>query len=315
MAKKFYPGHYIGLGVDAFDIRPAIQRELAADHWRGVFTYLTWGLVEPEKGVYRFDDVRALLDALPAGKKLGVSLAWQNWSGAGSPVPADMLKGSQYDGGYRIRVAEGKKAGVGFACVHMPAVMDRYLAFVRAFARAFDGDDRLAFVTSAEIPYETSLRVGQYDQAVGLQNMMRLAQAFPRSFGATPTMSLGAWWSWGTAAQGRQYLASWQMQGGGAAFPDLRVEGVEFYRPQVMALGSTMPVAMGVEWDDYVDLEAVGTEFPRSQLHTAEQYSADFIWWLFADRAEVGGHSFAEASRWLALGDGLRLQRKRKPLR
>ncbi len=203
------------------------------------------------------------------------------------------------DGGQRVRSggAAGKKiAGVKFATSHHPTAMDRYLAIVRAFATRYDADERLAFVTSAETPYEPSLKGGLYREATARAAIFRLTE-MPAFFARTPSGVLGAWWSFGGGDRERDRCAQAMLDaGGGFGFPDLdgTMKGGHYnssFRPHVLANGGKWPCWMGVEWGDLMP-DRTGPKFPENQIESGDRTKTNFIWWVPANRRKDGGYDF-----------------------
>jgi hypothetical protein len=262
--------------------------------------YVTWGQIETDRGVFQWEKIDRILDALPPGKKFAFSLSWQGWGGV-QACPADMLSDPVYDGGQRVRASKAasgrqRRAGVHFATVHLPATMERYLAFAKAFAARYDADPRLAFVTSAEIPYDASLKVGPYDEATARACMFRLAEMvgyFPQ----TPCGVLGAWWSFGGGeAEQNRFAQAILDAGGGFGFPDLdgNLTSSHYrsaFRPHVLANAGRWPSWMGVEYADLLP-DRAGPKFPDGQIASANLTKTNFIWWITSNRRKDGGYDF-----------------------
>jgi hypothetical protein len=290
--KKWFPGHYVDAGVDEYSTTSKGMRILGGtDGWifKGLFIYVTWQQIETTKDVYQWSRIDNLLSALPAGKKLALAVQWQAWSSGVQACPDDMLGNPLYDGGQRSR--DGK----WFSTIHMTATMDRYLAFLRAIADRYDNDERLAFVTSGEIPYENSLKVGLYNEATARANMFRLAEEMPVIFKKTVSGILGAWWSFGGGDTEKNRFAQTVFNAGGAfGFPDLMCSTCSHYdshfRATVIANSGKWPCWMGIEWADYLP-ERTGSPFPEAQLQTANSTKTNFIWWLTANRTSEGGYN------------------------
>lgn len=301
-AKKWFPGHYLMLDADNYSADNKPFRVLRGPDGRlfvGLFMYVTWGQIETGRGVFQWEKIDRLLNALPPGKKFAFCLSWQGWAGGLQACPGDMLDNPDYDGGQRVRSADSaskKIAGVKFATIHHPATMDRYLAFVRAFAARYDADERLAFVTSAEIPYEPSLKVGQYHESTARAAIFRLAE-MPAFFPRTPSGVLGAWWSFGGGDRERDRFAQAMLEaGGGFGFPDLdgTMTGRHYnssFRSHVVANGGKWPCWMGMEWGDLMP-DRTGPKFPDNQIESANRTKTNFIWWLPANRRKDGGYDF-----------------------
>lgn len=302
-AKKWFPGHYVMLEPDTYSTDNKSFRVLKGPDgklFQGLFMYVTWGQIETDKNAFCWEKIDTLLRALPAGKRIAFSLSWQGWGGA-QACPSDMMDDPVYDGGHRVRGTKSGggrqlRSGVHFATIHMPSTMDRYLAFTKAFAARYDSDPRLAFVTTAETPYEASLKVGQYKEATARACMLRLAemvQQFPR----TPCGALGAWWSFGGGDVEKDKFARAILDaGGGFGFPDLdgNMTGGHYhshFRQHVLANAGKWPCWMGVEWQDLMP-ERTGPKFPDNQIESANLCKANFIWWITSNRRKDGGYDF-----------------------
>jgi hypothetical protein len=192
--KKWFPGHYVNHNPDDYTTSNSDLSFLkSADGavFQGMFMYVTWGQIETTKDTYRWDKIDAVLNALPPGKKLAVSLSWQGWSKL-QACPADMIDKVEFDGGQYI-----KKGLYPFATIYMTSTMNRYLDFVKKFAERYDTVQKLAFVTTAEIPFENEVKGPQFNLTTARANIFRLPSEFIPSFKKTPSGILGAWWSFG----------------------------------------------------------------------------------------------------------------------
>lgn len=301
--KKWFPGHYVMLQPDTYATDNKSYRVLKGSDgklFQGLYMYATWGQIETTKGTYRWDKIDTLLNGLPEGKKAAFGLSWQGWGGA-QACPSDMIGNPAYDQGQRERGGKGangrqKRSGVLFATIHMPSTMDRYLAFTKAFATRYDADPRLAFITTAEIPYEASLQVGQFDGTTARANMLRLTDMV-KQFSHTPSGILGAWWSFGGGDGEKDRFAKAILDaGGGFGFPDLdgNLAGSHYqsqFRPHVLANAGKWPCWMGVEYADLMP-ERAGKHFPDDQIISANLTKANFIWWITSNRRKDGGYDF-----------------------
>ena len=301
--KKWYPGHYVLVPPDTYSTDNKSFRVLQGPDgklFQGLFMYVTWGQIETQQGTFRWDKIDTLLKDLPRGKKIAFSLSWQGWGGV-QACPSDMLDNPVYDGGQRVRGAKQasgrqRRSGVHFATIHMPSTMDRYLAFTKAFAARYDADPRLAFITTAEIPYEASLKVGQYNEVTARANMHRLTEMVPQ-FPRTPCGVLGAWWGFGGKDSEKDKFAKAILEaGGGFGFPDLdgTLTGGHYnshFRPHVLANAGKWPCWMGVEWQDLMP-ERAGKHFPDDQIKSANLTKTNFIWWITSNRRKDGGYDF-----------------------
>lgn len=315
MAKKWFPGHYTMAEPDVTpnpSIKPwARLSGPGSEKLAGVKQYIAWRRVEPTLGTFVWDPIHALLDSLD-GKKAIISLATQGWNETLVPVPcpADMVGSSMYDGGYRTKSGGGGL--VPNATIHMASTMDRYLAMCAAFAAEFDNDERLALVTTMEIPYDEDYKVrppvGQYDDAVFRAQLYKLAQTFPTLFRRTPAISLGAWWApaasgAGATADRAQYAEYLLAAGGGMGIPDCVAVGTGNYnsnfRPSLLANAGKWPCSMGMEWADLLVNSTGATSnssgqktygylpWPESHIEAGNLAKANFWWWNTGER-QVG---------------------------
>jgi hypothetical protein len=289
-AKKWFPGHYIQAQdqYGANDSAISFLKTADAAPLQGLFMYSSWGMIETTKGTYRWDKIDTVLNNLPAGKKLALSLSWTKWGGGNESVPADMIGNSVYDGGIHP-----KSTGVNLGTIYMTSTMDRYLAFVKAFADRYDNDPRIAFITTAEIAFDTAAKGPQYKATTAHANMVRMANAFATYFPHTVSGSLGAWWSFGGSST--DYVNATYNTGGGFGFPDLIAPGAEHYnssfRQTVISKAGQWASWMGMEWADLIAPR--GSEpWPDAQLNSAKQTKTNFIWWNLGNRISAGGHDF-----------------------
>lgn len=297
---KWFPGHYIDAGIDQYDTGTTAMNTLKGANgylFQGIFTYVTWHEIETTSGTFHWNKIDNLLDALPAGKKLAVSLSWQAWTSGVQACPDDMKDNPEYDQGQRSR------NGKYFSTIHMTTTMNRYLAFAEAFAKRYDSDPRLAFVTSAEIPYNDVLKVGLYNESTARANIFRLVSEMIGYFKNTPCGILGAWWSFGGGAtQMENFTQAVLGAKGGFGFPDLVCKTCSEYnsqfRPYVTANAGRWYSWMGVEWKDYLPFD-YGVTFPNDQIASANASKTNFIWWLTANRTAEGGKGFNDVVNYL----------------
>jgi len=92
--KKWFPGNYIMASENDFQCKSKgweVIKGKNGDLFQGVYLYVTWSEIESSKNTYHWEKIDALLNALPKGKKLILSLAWQAWHGTNAPCPSDMI--------------------------------------------------------------------------------------------------------------------------------------------------------------------------------------------------------------------------------
>lgn len=301
LAKKWYPGHYLHNGVDNFLVfTPRVKNIITSEDGRifeGVTMYTTWSRLELTRNKFDFDKMEKFLDLLPKDKKAACFLSWQSWpNGPAVPCPADMVGKAMYDGGYR-KPKDGRTWP--FSTIHMESTMIRYLEFVDKFAQHFDSDPRLAFVTTAELPYDRTLQIGQFNRQIAHSNYVRMAKHFPKAFSKTVAGALGAWYPFGGVDARKEFADAIFQNNGGFGFPDLNVSEGENFRYALEANAGRWPSWQGVEWNDYLEKSRTGNTFPNNQLATANKTKTNFIWWLPCDRTKDGGHNIDEAIAYL----------------
>ena len=291
--KKWFPGHYIDHNPDDYTTSNSDLTFLkSADGalFQGMFMYVTWGQIETTKDTYRWDKIDGVLNALPQGKKLAVSLSWQGWSKL-QACPSDMLGKVEFDSGQYV-----KKGLYPFATIYMTSTMNRYLDFVKKFAERYDTNPKLAFVATAEIPLESEVKGPQYSHVTARSNIFRLPSEFIPLFKSTPSGILGAWWSFSDNANAEpKFAADTYNAGGGFGFPDvmcLTCSGYNsHFRNEILEYAGKWPCWMGVEWSDLLP-DRAGTSFPQEIIESATKNKTNFIWWLRTNRTDEGGYNF-----------------------
>lgn len=291
--KKWFPGHYVYHNTDDYSTSNSDITFLnSADGaiFQGMFMYVTWGQIETTKDTYRWDKIDGVLNALPPGKKLAVSLSWQGWSKL-QACPADMINNVEYDSGQYI-----KKGLYPFATIYMTSTMNRYLDFVRKFAERYDTNPKLAFVTTAEIPFEDEVKGPKYNVIIARSNIFRLPSEFIPLFKYTPSGILGAWWSFGDNANAEaKFAADTYNAGGGFGFPDVMCLPClgynSHFRNEILEYAGKWPCWMGVEWSDLLP-DRAGTSFPQDIIESASKNKTNFIWWIRTNRIADGGYNF-----------------------
>jgi hypothetical protein len=190
--KKWFPGHYLMATENDFAMtgKPwSILKGSDGYLFQGIWLYVTWGEIETGLNTYRWDKIDNMLNALPVGKKLGLSLAWQEWHAAIDPCPADMIDDKDtglYRGGYI-------GTDTRYSTFYLTSTMDRYLAFMRSFSARYDTSSKIAFIMTGELA-GTAYRDGPgYSATTTLQNLYRLPQLIS-FFRLTPSGVLTNWW-------------------------------------------------------------------------------------------------------------------------
>lgn len=291
--KKWFPGHYIFHTPDDYTTSNSDLTFLSSEDgalFQGLMMYITWGQIETTKDSYRWDKIDGVLQSLPAGKKLAVSLSWQGWSKL-QACPGDMIDNAEFDSGQHV-----KKGLYPFATIYLTKTMDRYLDFVRKFADRYDANPKIAFVTTAEIPFDPDARGPLYNAATAAANIFRLPSEMIPMFKFTPCGILGAWWSFGNNANSEAKLVSDTYNaGGGFGFPDVICLTCKNYnsnfRNEILENAGKWSCWMGVEWSDYLP-DRAGSSFPQDIIESATKNKTNFIWWLRTNRTADGGYDF-----------------------
>lgn len=144
-SKKWFPGHYVG----KFGVRTTMHdesRALAAgnQYITGYRLTLTWALLEPEPGVYRFDLVQDMCDlAASDGKTVHIFILERTQSTVNASLPAWL---AQYDGGWWYKADNG----VTIMQYWNPDVLARWISFLGEFGDACDSIPNLAVITLPE---------------------------------------------------------------------------------------------------------------------------------------------------------------------
>jgi hypothetical protein len=136
---KWHPGHYVFIG------HGAIGDGHLAEHFRGVQRCYAWNRLEPGRGRYDFEAVRADLDRLrKLGRHLVLQLQYKAFGKDARCTPS-YLEGPDFGGGV-YRASSGSFNPV----IWNAAVGDRMEALLAALGREFDRDAALEAVVLPE---------------------------------------------------------------------------------------------------------------------------------------------------------------------
>jgi hypothetical protein len=248
--------------------------------FQGILMYATWGQLESAPKTYNWSLLHNVLNALPAGKKLGLIMSWQSWHGA-IPCPADMVGNPQYDGGY-------VGTGTLYSTYYYTPTMDRYLTFMKDLAKEFDADPRLAYITIGELANQTYKKGPSYNAATTLANVRRLTE-ITGYFEQTVFLMNSGWWPYGGTGEPNSIIDQTRILGGGWGGPDMHV-GVTSFSAYQTAHAGKMAGFQGMEWEDLLAFSA--EPFPQKNLETAIRQKTNFIHWNPNNRASEGGHNF-----------------------
>jgi hypothetical protein len=299
---KWFPGNYVSGGQDNYSPDSEAMQVLEGGDgylFQGMYTQITWHEIEETAGTYHWEKIDDLLDSLPEGKKLAVTLTWLAWKPGVHACPEDMKENiAEYDGGEKMIPSSGRWCST----IYMPQTMTRYLAFVKAFADRYDSDERLALVTTSEISYNNEIKDGQYQEKTAAENAYRLTE-LSSYFERTPCGIHGAWWPYRfedgreeAEADENRFVESVLQSGCGFGFPDLVGQNTKTYhssfRDAVLRNAGKWPCWMGVEYAEYLP-ERYGENFPQDMIDSAGLTKTNFIWWRITDiTRKEGGKSF-----------------------
>ena len=313
--KRWYPGHYVGYSNDTYDKSSKAISFLNGPNgylFEGLYMKIYWSDIEKDKDVYDWSIVDNFLPLIPAGKKFACNLAPQSWHANQHVCPKDMIGNPIFDGGEQwmdtANVSKGDTCW--YSTIYMNTTMDRYLAFVKAFADRYDNDERFAFVTSGEIQLDPVARGKQYNENTAVSNWYRMANYFPSCFKNTVSGVTGAGWSFhkgtpGFNAEKDNFAKIVLNAGGGFGFPDLVAQSSKTtklaFTSNLIANAGKWPSWQSVQYQDYFAKEyGDSITFPADQMVTANLYKTNFIWWVPYNTTKLaGGQSFDNAVKYL----------------
>lgn len=185
---KWHPGHYVKTqGQHASTSTAAYVTNVTnaitgyvndSAFFLGALVTYAWGHLNPTGSTYDWSPVYTHITAL-GGKKLIVSLSWKcyNLPNRGVIAPADIISQSDANnqGGYTMHMETA-------------AVMNRYIAFMEAFAAEFDDNPAVEMVTCDEsAPSGTA---ALFPRAAWATQLLRLYPAMAAAFVKTNAMGM-----------------------------------------------------------------------------------------------------------------------------
>ena len=197
------------------DTQSKIQYELddlAA--WNNIVGYrvlTTWGALEPAPGKYDFSALDATLNSFrtkfskPKHLVLVVLpglFASSLGDNDGSAVPLYIQQDAAYGAspvagryGWWGKNSAGASSGAYVAAMFRPAVMDRYIALVRALGARYDGDPNFEAIMFQEDSWMIGLYYGapDYDKAANVAQLKRMLLAATAAFPHTNVIMQNTW--------------------------------------------------------------------------------------------------------------------------
>ena len=213
-----------------------------------------WKHLEPEKGRYDFSLIEEDLAFLKSrGKRLVIEVWDTYFFGKMTAVPDYLLRDPQYKGGIFYR--KGKRKGKGRGSIakrYVPAVMDRFIALIRALGKRFDADPSVAGFALTE----TSMSLGKgsedFNGAEYHRQMKRQIAAAVAAFPTTPVIVYGNWYSY-KGIEGLRELAAYAYRmGAGWGGPDLCPPAERGWGDQILReYSGRMAAGLAVQWQSY----------------------------------------------------------------
>jgi len=156
-----------------------IDKSLECPQMIGSWLSLGWGAIEKQPGQFTWKDFDDIVAALPPGRKLIVDLPYKafNTSTPTNLAPPDILSSPDC-------IDNGK----GFVlALWRPAVMDRYIAWLQAFAARFDATDwlELAQCSESSASMDQSVQPPDYSTGALAAQLKRLYPAASKAFAKT----------------------------------------------------------------------------------------------------------------------------------
>jgi hypothetical protein len=214
---KWNPGHYMASYTTLFpgDTLAKIQGELGdLAGWDNIVGYralTTWGALEPAPGKYDFSTLDALLNHLRTAyskpKHLVLVVLPGRFGGAlgssdGRAVPLHIQSGAAYGaspvagsyGWWNKDSTEGSSAGY-VAALFRPAVMDQYIALVRALGARYDGDPNFEGIMFQEGSWMLGLykNAPDYTKEANIAQLKRMLLAATSAFPRTNVIMQNTW--------------------------------------------------------------------------------------------------------------------------
>jgi hypothetical protein len=197
---KWHPGHYMAsnsihrVGTAVTDIQFELDAVGAAPKvmgWRGIYT---WAALEPTKGQYDFSTVDAELAILKtqykATKRLGMVIWPVSFGAMGSTanriVPQYILSDPQYGPGTNGinygYATTGGSTSTWAAALWRPAVMDRFIALIRALGAHLNSDPNFEVLMLPETSSLVGTGASDYSEAALVTQLERLISAAVAAF-------------------------------------------------------------------------------------------------------------------------------------
>lgn len=273
---KWYPGHYVFVG--SRENIPSIVNEVKPfPVVRGIQTRYYWDDLEVSRGKYDFSTIRKDADFLnEQGMKLVIQLQFKTFRNMGARIPpylttAEFEGGSYQDekGGWNLRLWNGNVRG-------------RLAALVAAMGAELDSHPGISLMNFPEavvaLPPEGDplLSNWTYYAREHAQQLASFGNELRKAFPSTPTV---LYFNGGTALVPFFEDAS-LTSGVGIGGPDTWIGAylhqlfVRYSYDLAKRLGGKVPVAYGIQWEDYV---AVGSSsewlHPEGAVPVTDLYS------------------------------------------
>jgi hypothetical protein len=233
---KWNPGHYAASngtlfpGVKASGWYPSMDGALTGyPHIKGYRLSITWGALETSKGQYDFSQVDAILNRLKTQygtpRSLVLNLYHSGPGGKwtpGSPriLPTYVQQDPAYGpspvagvyGWWGIH-ANGQSTGQYQPALWRPAVMQRYIALVRAIAAHYDNDPNFEGLMFQEDVYNYSAMIAgsDYNGTTMSQQAKSLLVASVAAFPHTSVIFMNTWGVGDGGSTGAQNLEAWMV--------------------------------------------------------------------------------------------------------
>jgi hypothetical protein len=347
---KWNPGHYAAGNGTIFAGQKPSSWYASMDgaltdypHIKGFRLWITWGALEPTKGNYDFSVVDDLLNRLktrygtPRHMILNLypSGPVSKWGqGDTRVIPAYIQQGKEYGpspvsgsyGWWGIN-SGGQSTGAYMPAIWRPAVMDRYIALLRAIAAHYDNDPNFEGMMFQEAVYHILAGGSDYTHPNMITQAKRLLTSSVAAFPHTSVIFENTWGLGGATAA--QNFELWMVQNriapgtadivGETAFklpmtkgrPDAVNWGMAAYMGMIDSGSSYSGGDLRTQARAMVDIEAddiAGTYYKGSggpfspadicvALNT--RYKASHAFWdRFMGSEKVKGLPIPEAAKW-----------------
>jgi len=216
---KWNPGHYMASGAVLYagSTLSTVQAEMddlnGWDKILGYRVFITWGALETAKGQYDFSLLDAILNRLKTHydkpKRLVIALLPGRWGGTMGDndkraLPLYLQQSSEYGPspvsgryGWWGPNSGGKSTGAYSAALYRPAVMDRFIALVRALGAHYDNDPYFEAIMIQENSWIVGMWPGAPDYSATstapLTQFKRLLTASTDAFPHTNVVMENTW--------------------------------------------------------------------------------------------------------------------------